>query len=113
MQKFTLLLDLKDTPEAIQSYIDHHKQVWPEVVDSLRAVGVTDLEIYIVENRLAMHVVTTDDFTWEKKAIADQANETVMKWEAMMGELQQPLPSARPGEKWIVAEKIYDMNKPG
>jgi L-rhamnose mutarotase len=54
-----------------------------------------------------MLVDTTDTFTWEAKAAADQLNERVQEWEALMWKYQQALPSATPGEKWVLMDSIF------
>ena len=38
-----LAVDLKDDKAAIEAYKDHHRRVWPEVLDSLRRAGVPGL----------------------------------------------------------------------
>ena len=34
---------------------------------------------------------------------------TVQRWEELMWRFQQPLPWSRPGQKWVPADKIYDL----
>jgi L-rhamnose mutarotase len=31
------------------------------------------------------------------------------KWEELMWKFQKPLPHARPGEKWVRMEKIFEV----
>ena len=33
-KRYWLALDLKNDPKKIQAYIDHHKNVWPEIKES-------------------------------------------------------------------------------
>ena len=35
-KKYCFALDLKNDPEKIQAYIDHHKRVWPEIKESIK-----------------------------------------------------------------------------
>jgi L-rhamnose mutarotase len=56
-----------------------------------------------------MILYTTDDFSFEAKAAADRANPKMQDWEALMWKFQKPLPQARPGEKWILMEKIFEV----
>jgi L-rhamnose mutarotase len=39
----------------------------------------------------------------------DEANEKVQEWEAFTWKFQQPLPWAKPGEKWILMDKIFQL----
>jgi L-rhamnose mutarotase len=110
MKKHCLACDLKDNQELIAKYEEYHRNVWPEILDSLRDSGVTHMDIYRISNRLFMIIETTDDFSFEKKAKMDNENERVQDWEELMWDYQQALPWAKPGEKWLPMEKIFDFN---
>jgi L-rhamnose mutarotase len=111
MKKFCLVLDLKEDPELIKEYESYHKKVWPEIIKSIEDAGIVNMEIYRSRNRLFMIMKTTDDFSFEKKAAMDAANEKVQDWETLMWKFQQPLPGAKEGEKWIMMDKIFSLNK--
>ena len=49
------------------------------------------------------------DFSFEKKAAMDAKNEMVMQWEKLMWQYQQALPTAKPGEKWVLMHKIFSL----
>lgn len=107
MKRYCLALDLKPDPALIAAYEAQHRSVWPEILDSIRDAGIENLEIYRIENRLFMILEAGDDFSFEKKAALDATNPAVQKWETLMWEYQQALPTAAPGEKWVVMEKIF------
>jgi len=109
--KYCLALDLKDDEKLIAEYEDWHKAVWPEIIDSIRDSGISELEIYRVFNRLFMIMETNEKFSFDKKNDMDQANPKVQKWENIMWKYQQALPLAKPGEKWILMNQIFDLNK--
>lgn len=109
MKRYCLALDLKNDPELIKEYETHHRAVWPEIIASIKDSGILDMEIYRIENRLFMIMETADDFSFEKKSEMDVANEKVQQWEELMWKYQQALPSARPGEKWLLMDKIFSL----
>lgn len=111
MKRFCLALDLKDDEQLISEYENYHKAVWPEIKKSITDSGITNMEIYRVANRLFMIMETTNDFSFEEKSKADGANEKVQEWEKLMWKYQQALPTAKPGEKWILMEKIFSLNE--
>ena len=37
-KRYCLALDLKNDPKKIQAYIDHHKNVWPEIKESIKNI---------------------------------------------------------------------------
>ncbi len=109
MQRFCLALDLKPDPELIAEYESYHRAVWPEIIASIRAAGIQRLEIYRIEQRLFMVLEANESFSFEKKATADAANPKVQEWEALMWRYQQALPSAKPGEKWVLMKRIFSL----
>ena len=50
MKRYCQTLKLKDNEELISSYISVHENVWPEVLQGMRQVGILDMQIYIHEN---------------------------------------------------------------
>lgn len=107
MKRFCLALDLKDDAALIAEYETYHRNVWPEILKSIKDSGIEQMEIYRSGNRLFMIMETKDDFSFEKKAAMDAINETVLQWEQLMWNYQQALPIGRPGEKWVLMDKIF------
>ena len=110
MQRYCLALDLVDDEQLIKEYEVYHQDVWPEIKKSILDAGVDSMEIYRVGNRLFMIMEVEDTFSFEQKGLADAANEKVQQWEQLMWKYQQALPTAKPGEKWILMEKIFSLN---
>ena len=109
MKRFCLTVDLKEDEKLIAEYEAYHKAVWPEILQSIKEAGITDLQIYRLGNRMCMILEATDDFSFEKKTAMDTANPKVQEWEALMWKYQQALPMAKPGEKWMLMEKIFQL----
>ena len=109
MKRYCLALDLKDDAALIAEYEVYHRAVWPEILDSIKSSGIEQMEIYRTGNRLFMIMEVNESFSFEAKAKADAANAKVQEWETLMWKYQQALPSARPGEKWILCEKIFEL----
>ncbi len=107
--RYCLALDLKDDPQLIATYDEYHQAVWPEIIESIKVSGIDHLEIYRVSNRLFMIIEAAANFSFEKKAAMDAVNDIVQQWEKTMWEYQQALPIAKPGEKWLLMEKIFAL----
>lgn len=110
MQRHCLALDLKPDPALIAEYEQYHQEVWPAILESIREAGIERLEIYRIENRLFMILEANDAFSFETKAKADAANPVVQEWETLMWHYQQALPTAKPGEKWLLMDRIFTLN---
>ncbi len=106
---FALALDLKDDPALIAEYERHHRQIPEAIRKSLVDAGILSMEIYRWQNRLFMVMVTTDDFSLEGKMESDKSNPDVQAWEKLMWTFQQPLPGAKPGEKWQLMTKAFEL----
>ncbi len=109
MKRYCLTLDLKDDPELITEYERFHADVWPEVKESIRSSGIESMQIYRFSNRLCMIMDVNENFSFERKAAADADNPKVQEWEALMWKFQQPLPGSKPGEKWLLMNKIFEL----
>ncbi len=109
MKRYALALDLKDDPQLIAEYEDYHKAIWPEIAESIHASGIRSMQIYRYTNRLFMLMETDDHFSFDQKAAMDGSNAKVQEWEALMWRYQQALPGAKPGEKWLLMEKIFEL----
>lgn len=111
MQRFCFTLDLKNDPALIQKYIEHHQNVWPEILESISDAGIIDMEIYNVGNRLFMIMETEDDFSLEAKAEADRNNPKVQQWETLMDTYQKRLPFATDDQKWVQMDRIFSLKE--
>ncbi len=109
MTRYCFALDLKDDAQLIAAYEQYHQSVWPEIIASIKEADIKALDIYRVANRLFMLMEVGEDFSFEKKAALDAKNEIVLQWEKLMWEYQQALPTAQPGEKWVLMQKIFSL----
>jgi L-rhamnose mutarotase len=107
--RYCFALDLKDDPQSIAGYREHHRQIWPEIARSIKDAGVHNLEIYLTGNRLFMILEAGPAFSLASKAQADLENPRVQEWERLMWNFQQALPRAKPGEKWLLMERIFKL----
>ncbi len=108
--RYCLALDLKDDPQLIAEYEAYHKNVWPEILESISTAGIANMEIYRISNRLFMIMETMPGFDFAGKAAADAANVKVQEWEQLMWKYQLALPVAKEGEKWMLMEKIFSLH---
>ncbi len=111
MPRYCLTLDLKDDPALIAEYERYHTAIWPEIHKSIVESGITSMEIYRYDTRLLMIMDTDDSFSFENKAAMDAVNAKVQEWETLMWKYQQPLKNALKGEKWVLMNKIFDLQE--
>jgi L-rhamnose mutarotase len=109
--RYCLALDLRPDPELIAEYEQWHRDVWPEIRRSILDSGIEGMEIYRLEDRLFMIMETVPGFSFERKAAMDAANPEVARWEELMWKYQVAIPGGKPGEKWRLMERIFNLNQ--
>lgn len=110
-KRYCLTLELKDDPQLIAEYRRYHQKIWPEITKSIRDSGIENMEIYLLGTRMFMIMEVNDKFSFETKAKADATNPKVREWEELMWKFQKPLPNAKPGEKWLLMERIFMLER--
>ena len=108
-ERYCLALDLKDDPKLIAEYKKYHEKIWPEITKSIQDSGIVDLEIYLLGTRMFMIMEVNNKFSFETKTKADASNPKVQEWEQLMWKFQQPLPQAKPGQKWILMDRVFKL----
>lgn len=110
MTQHALLVHLRDDPAAIAAYREHHQQVWPEVVASLRRAGIERMDIHLLGRTAVMIVEIADGVDIGGAFAAHQAaSPRVAEWERLMKSLQEPSPDAQPGEWWAQMTPVFRL----
>ncbi len=110
MKRFALALDLQDDEQLIAEYERLHRSVAPEIQQSIKDSGITRMDIYRFADRMFMIIEADDDFSFDDKATADAANPVVQEWERLTWKYQKAIPGSKPGEKWVVMNKIFELS---
>ena len=110
-KRYCQTLDLKDDPELIAEYRKRHteNEAWPEVLQGIRSVGILEMEIYILGNRLFMIVETPLDFDWDEAFARLAALPRQEEWETYMSIFQVARPGATSAEKWRMMERMFHL----
>jgi L-rhamnose mutarotase len=110
MSRYVMTVNLKNDPAAIAAYREHHRRVWPEVVESLKRVGVCGMDIHLLGRQLVMIVELTDGLDFKRVFATHLASSPrVVEWERLMKSLQEPSSDAAPGEWWAVMEPVFHL----
>jgi len=110
-KRLCFALDLKDDKDLIREYETWHQpgNGWPEVTESILESGIRSMEIFRTGNRLLMIMEVEEGFELKVKEKADRENKSVQDWEELMSRFQQPLPWAKEGEKWVLMDRIFQL----
>ena len=112
-RKLYFVLDLQDDPALIAEYEWWHwpENIWPEVLDALRARGASELELFRCGNRL-VQVLEVDEQSNAVDPNAGGADSSRLQdWEQFMWKFQQALPFAAPGQKWVPMNRVFSLKE--
>lgn len=114
-ERLCFALDLKDEDDLIKEYENWHQpeNCWPEITSSILQAGITKMEIYRTGNRLLMIMEVEPGFDLPAKTRADRENKKVQEWEEMMSRFQKKLPWAKDNEKWVLMNRIFQLEESG
>jgi L-rhamnose mutarotase len=108
-KRYCKVLKLQPNKSLIKEYIDIHKpeNLWPEISEGIRSVGIIDMEIYLQGNLAFMIMDTVPDFDHEKamKKLAGLPRQK--EWEQYVSQFQQAGEKADTPEKW--EERIFTL----
>ncbi len=66
MQRFVKTLMLADDAESIALYRKAHDEIWPEIAEGIRSVGISSMEIYLLGCQAVMVMEAPDGLDVDK-----------------------------------------------
>lgn len=108
-KRYCQTLELKDDPELIREYCRlHSREVHQKLIrDGIREVGILEMEIYILGNRLFMIVETPLDFEWDSAMARLAGLPGQADWEKLVDKYQACKPGSASSEKWQLMERMF------
>lgn len=109
VKRYCRTMDLKDDPALIAEYVKRHSEgeAWSEILDGIREVGILEMEIYILGNRLFMIVEAPLDFDWDTAMTRLATLPRQQEWEDFMAIFQQCREGDTADEKWKMMERMF------
>ena len=110
-KRYVQFLEINNDPELIAQYRYWHSEAhhWQEIRDGIRAVGILEMEIYMLGNHLVMIVDAPADFDWQTSMDRLATLPRQAEWEAFVARFQGCSAEARSDEKWQPAERIFRL----
>lgn len=108
-KRYCQTLSLKNNPILIEEYrkIHSEEKAWPEIRAGIRAVGILEMEIYILGSQLFMIIETPLDFDW--KIAMDKLSNLLRQaeWEKYVSKFQDCPCLSSSAEKWKLMERMF------
>lgn len=110
-KRYVQFLEIANDPALHAAYVRVHspQEVWPEIPEGIRAVGILEMDLYMVGNKVVMIVDTPMDFDWDSAMARLATLPRQAEWEAHVALLQACDPSATSDEKWTMMHRIFTI----
>jgi L-rhamnose mutarotase len=111
VKRFVQTMELRNDPELIELYKKAHSEAehWREINEGIRAVGILEMEIYILGTRLVMIVDAPEDFQWDEAMARLATLPRQAEWEAYVARFQQCAEGQRSDEKWQMMDRMFHL----
>lgn len=111
-KRYCLTLQLKDDAKLIEEYEKLHQpdNVWKEITEGIKKVGVIDSEIYRSGTQLFMILTVPKDFDFEKQMGKLAGLPRQAEWEEFMSKFQASDPDASSAEKWSKMKRVFKLS---
>jgi L-rhamnose mutarotase len=100
---------LKIKQEMLDDYIKHHENVWPEMLDALRAAGWHNYSLFVREDGLLFGYVETPeglDAAQAKMAVT----EVNTRWQEFMAPYFESANNERADEMFVELREVFHLD---
>jgi L-rhamnose mutarotase len=107
MQRVGFILKVKQ--DKIAEYKRHHTQVWPEMLDALRAAGWHNYSLFMAADGLLFgYFETPVDLATANAAMAATAINS--RWQEFMAPYFEAPDGARPDQSLVELEEVFHLD---
>ncbi len=100
---------LKVKEDLIEEYKEHHKNVWPEMLEALRQTGWHNYSLFMREDGMLFGYFETPE-SMEAAQAAMAETEINAKWQDMMGPYFEIPEGAHPDASFIELEEVFHLD---
>lgn len=105
MERICFLLHVR--PDRLDEYKACHREVWPEMLDALRATGWRNYSLFLRQDGLLVGYLECDDFEASLEAMA--ARDVNSRWQAEMAQFFELRGDARPDSGLERLEEVFHL----
>ncbi len=106
MKRVGFLLKVRE--DKLDEYKEHHRNVWPEMLDALRKHGWGNYSLFMREDGLMFgYVEVSDTFQAALDGMADEDVNT--RWQEFMSPYFESSDGGRPDESMVELEEVFHV----
>ncbi|MBX2999021.1 MAG: L-rhamnose mutarotase [Caldilineaceae bacterium] len=100
---------LKVKEALIDEYVEHHKQVWPEMLAALRQAGWHNYSLFLRQDGLLFGYFETPD-SLEAAQAKMASTEINTRWQQFMAPYFESANNARPDEMFLELREVFHLD---
>ncbi len=100
---------MKVRQDMLEEYREHHKAVWPDMLDALRRNGWRNYSLYMGEGGLLFgYFEAEESFSASLEGMSKE--EVNQRWQELMSPFFEIPPGARPDQSMVELEEIFHLD---
>lgn len=99
---------LKIRPDRLEEYKARHRQVWPEMLDALRATGWHNYSLFLRPDGLLVGYLETPDFEQARARMRDHPVNA--RWQAEMAPFFESLDNGTADASMMALEEVFHLD---
>ncbi|TCP29645.1 L-rhamnose mutarotase [Scopulibacillus darangshiensis] len=100
---------IKVKPEKLEEYKRLHRNVWPDVLKTIKACHISNYSIYYKDGFLfSYYEYKGNDYHQDMAKMA--ADPKTKKWWAVTDPCQSPIETRNEGEWWAAMEEVFHLD---
>lgn len=99
---------LKVKEDLLEEYKQHHRNVWPEMLEALRQTGWRNYSLFMRDDGLLFGYFETP-YTFEECRARMEGTEVNARWQKMMAPYFELPPGARPDQMMMELEEVFHL----
>ena len=107
MKRIGFILKVKQ--DLIDDYKEHHRHVWPEMLQALREAGWHNYSLFMRGDGLLFGYFETPESLEAAQAAMEDTNVN-MRWQEMMAPYFELPPDARPDQMLVELDEVFHLD---
>ena len=99
---------VKINDEHIEFYKQNHQNVWPEILEELKKIKISNYSIFLKNNYLFGYFEYNGQ-NFQKDMQEMEKIPIVNKWEKLMINCFEPFPDNKNNNSWVLMDEIFYM----
>lgn len=112
-KRYCQTMELVNKPRLIEEFKKWHKRenIWTEITEGIKQVGILDMEIYLLGSRLYMIIDAPEDFDWDARMQKLSQLTRQAEWDKLLAKFKKTDPITSTRETWKLMKQIFQLSE--